>query len=153
MQNDPAWLDKEAREDLQREEVNMLTGGEVDSEQVNVIWVTDNKVKNLQQMFENINANDQIIKANRVDNILAAIASHSTIDPQMLGAGNEPRDWDDTQRRSLSEAAEWKTAFEDKAKSLKDMGIYILIPHSEVPKIHHCKAFLRNKLNKNGNLA
>ena len=81
VQNDPAWLDKEVREDLQREGANMPTGGEADSEQVNETQVTDNKVENLQQMFENLNANDQIIEANRVDNILAAIASHSTIDP------------------------------------------------------------------------
>ena len=148
--NDPAWLDEEAREHLQREGVNMLTRGEADSEQVNETWVADNEVENLQQMFKNINANDWIIEANRVDNILAAI------DPWMLGAGDEPRDWDDAQWHSPSEVAEWKTAFEDEVKSLKDMGIYILIPHSEVPKgtkICHCKAILRNKLNENGNLA
>ena len=41
-------------------------------------------------------------------------------------------------------------------KGLKDMGIYILIPRSEVPegtKICRCKAVLKNKLNENGNLA
>ena len=47
VQNDPAQLDEEVREDLQREGVNMLTGGEVDSEQVNETQVTDNKVENL----------------------------------------------------------------------------------------------------------
>ena len=107
-------------------------------------------------MFENLNANDWIIEADRVDNILAAIAGHSIIDPRTLGASNKPRDWDDAQQHSPSEVAEWKTAFEDKAKSLKDMDIYILIPHSEVPegaKIHCCKAVLRNKLDENGNLA
>ena len=107
-------------------------------------------------MFENINANNQIIKADRVDHLLAAIADHSTIDPLTLRAGDEPRDWDDAQRRPLKEAAEWKTAFEDEAKGLKDMGVYVLIPRSEVPegiKIHRCKAVLKNKLDKNGNLA
>jgi hypothetical protein len=156
VRNDPARLDEEAREDLQREGANMSTGGEADSEQVNETRVTDDEVENLRQMFENLNANDRIIEADRVDNILAAIAGHSTIDPRTLGAGDEPRDWDDAQRRSPSEAAEWKTAFEDEAKSLKDMGVYVLIPRSEVPegaKIRRCKAVLRNKLDENGNLA
>ena len=156
VRNDPAQLDEEVREDLQREGANMSTGGEADSEQVNETRVMDDEVENLRQMFENLNTNDQIIEADRVDNILAAIASHSTIDPRMLGAGDKPRDWDDAQWHSPSEAAEWKTAFEDKAKFLKDMGIYILIPYSEVPegtKICHCKAVLRNKLDENSNLA
>jgi hypothetical protein len=47
-------------------------------------------------MFENINANDAIIEADRVEHILAAIADHSMIDPRML-AGDEPQDWEDSQ--------------------------------------------------------
>ena len=73
-------------------------------------------------------------QANKMDNILTAIAGHSTIDPQRLGASDKPRDWDDAQWCSLSEVAEWKAAFEDKAKSLKDIGIYVLILYSEVPE-------------------
>jgi hypothetical protein len=43
-------------------------------------------------------------------------------------AGDKPRDWADSQRWPPMEAAAWKVAFEDEIKSLKDMGIYILIP-------------------------
>ena len=110
---------------------------------------------NLRRMFENINANDTIIEADRIDHILAAIADHSTIDPRTL-AGDEPRDWEDSQRRPPAEAAEWKAAFEDEIKSLKDMGVYKLVPRSEVPasaKIRRCKAVLKNKLDEKGNLA
>ena len=154
--NDPARLDKEARNDLQREEANMTTGGGMGGERVDEGQVADGEVSNLRQMFENINANNQIIEADRVDHLLAAIADHSTIDPRTLGAGDEPRDWDDAQWQPPKEAAEWKTTFEDEAKGLKDMGIYVLIPRSEVPegiKICHCKAVLKNKLDENGNLA
>ena len=128
----------------------------MDGEQVDEGQVVDEEVSNLQQMFENINANNWIIKANRVDHLLAAIANHSTIDPQTLRAGDEPRDWDNAQWRPPKEVAEWKTTFKDEAKGLKDMGVYVLIPCSDVLegiKIHRCKAVLKNKLNKNGNLA
>ena len=106
-------------------------------------------------MFKNINANNMIIEADRIDHILTAIADHSTIDPCAL-AGDEPRDWEDSQCRPLVEAAEWKATFKDEIKSLKDMGVYKLVPRSEVPtssKIRRCKAILKNKLDKKGNLA
>ena len=129
--NDPARLDEEARNDLQREEANMTTGGGMGGERVDEGQVADGEVSNLRQMFENINTNNRIIE-------------------------DEPRDWDDAQQRPPKEAAEWKTAFKDEAKGLKDMSVYVLIPCSEVPegiKIRRCKAVLKNKLDENGNLA
>ena len=152
VRNNPAHLDNVAREELRRDQVTSgTTGGVMDVEETPAMG---NDADNLRRMFENINANDKIIEADRVDNILAAISDHSTIDPRML-AGDEPRDWADSQRRPPAEAAAWKAAFEDEIKSLKDMGVYVLIPRSEVPegtKIRRCKPVLKNKLDENGNL-
>ena len=153
IRNDPAHLDNVAREELRRDEVtgNMEKGAADTTETP----MAPNDTDNLRRMFENINANDRVIEADRIDNILAAIADHSTIDPRTL-AGDEPRDWADSQCRPLAEAAEWKVAFEDEIKSLREMGVYVLIPRSEVPtgaKVRRCKAVLKNKLDEKGNLA
>jgi hypothetical protein len=95
VRNNPTHLDNVAREELQQDQVmSRTTGGVVDVEEMPAMG---NDVDNLRHMFENINANDKIIEADRVDNILAAIPDHSTIDPRML-AGDKPRDWADSQR-------------------------------------------------------
>jgi hypothetical protein len=152
IRNNPAHLDNVAREELRRDQAMGETKGVADVEETPAAGID---TEDLRRMFENINLNDQIIEADRIDNILAAISDHSTIDPRML-AGDEPRDWADSQRRPTAEAAEWKAAFEDEIKSLKDMGVYVLIPRSEVPegtKIRRCKPVLKNKLDEKGNLA
>jgi len=153
IRNDPAQLDDAAKEELKRDAETGETVKRV--EDVMETAAVGDETANLRRMFENINANDGIIEADRIDHILAAIADHSAIDPHAL-AGDEPRDWEDSQRRPPAEAAEWKAAFKDKIKSLKDMGVYKLVPRSEVPagaKIRRCKAVLKNKLDENGNLA
>jgi len=153
LRNNPTHLDNLAREELRRDEgTGETVGGATDAAETPT--ATDD-TENLRRMFENINANDQIIEADRIDNILAAIADHSTIDPRTL-TGDEPRDWADSQRRPQAEAAEWKAAFEDEIKSLREMGVYTLVPRSEVPtsaKVRRCKAVLKNKLDEKGNLA
>jgi hypothetical protein len=82
--------------------------------------------------------------------ILSAIADTSNIDPQSFAPSSEPKDWADSQKRPPAEAAEWAAAFKEECDSLRDMGVYVLVPRSAIPtgyKIRHCKAVLRNKLN------
>jgi hypothetical protein len=154
--NDPAKLDEAAKEEMRKDmESGTGTGGVAEEELTNNKPTSNDEIKNLRQLFENISLNERIVDAERVDRMLAAIADHSTIDPRTL-SGDEPRDWEDSQRRSPTEAAEWRAAFEDEIKSLKDMGVYKLIPRSEVPedsKVRRCKAVLKNKLDENGNLS
>lgn len=112
-------------------------------------------VKDLRTMFENLSVSESIEDAQRVNYILAAIADHSTIDPRTFHS-DEPRDWEDSQKRPPDEANEWKEAFADEAKSLRDMGVYKLVPRNEVPeghKVKKSKAVLKNKLNEDGHLA
>ena len=103
------------------------TGGVAEEELTNDKPTSDDEIKNLWQLFKNINLNKHIVDMERVDRMLATIANHSTIDPRTLSS-DEPRDWEDSQQCSPTEAAEWRAAFEDKIKSLKDMGVYKLIP-------------------------
>jgi hypothetical protein len=73
--------------------VNTTRGGEGNLTETEVL---DNEAGNSCRMFKNMNVNDQIIEADRVNNILAAIAKHSMIDPWTL-SGDEPQDWEDLQ--------------------------------------------------------
>lgn len=147
LRNDPVILDEAAKQ-------NLCEIGE----NIEGIRVTDTQLAEISQVFEHlaIDDRDQGAAAERVDRILAAIAEHSNIDPRTFGFDEEPKDWADAQLRPPAEAAEWKAAFEDESKSLKDMGVYKLVPRTEVPdthKIRHCKPVLKNKLDENGNLS
>ena len=77
-------------------ELDTGTGGVAEEELANDKCTSNNEIKNLWQLFENISLNEHIVDMERVDRMLATIADHSTIDPRTL-SGNEPRDWEDSQ--------------------------------------------------------
>ena len=72
------------------------TGGVTEEELTNDKPTSNDEIKNLWQLFENISLNKHIVNTERVNRMLAAIADHSTINPRTLSS-NEPRDWEDSQ--------------------------------------------------------
>ena len=62
--------------------------------------------------------------------VLSALGDTKGIDP-CIGLDNELRTWKEAQ--ASSEAKEWKKGYLDELKSLKEMGIYKLVPQSSVP--------------------
>lgn len=142
--NDPVKLDLDAKGTLAR----------MDSVKAED-RVVDEPADGLQGVFSSLTSSDKHSDADRVDSILSAISQFSNIDPRQFGTDSEPRDWEDSQRRPPDEAAEWRAAFEEECKSLRDMGVYTLIPRSDVPHTHtvrKCKAVLKNKVDEHGNL-
>ena len=67
------------------------TRGVAEEELTNDKPTSNDEIKNLWQLFENISLNERIVNTERVDRMLPAIADHSTIDPRTLSS-DEPRD-------------------------------------------------------------
>ena len=65
-----------------------------------------------------------------IDQSLAAIENFSQTD---LGNFNldEPNSWEEARVSPYSE--QWEAGFQEELKSLKDMGVYKLIPRSQIP--------------------
>ena len=116
--------------------------------------VTDNAIpiENLCEAFKKLDVGEQGSYAEYTHTILSAIAESSAINPQNY-AENAPKNWEEAKR--TPEAAEWKAAIDDELKSLRDMGVYKLIPRSKLPdgcKIRKGQIILLNKTDENGNL-
>ena len=103
LRNDRTQRDEAMKEELKRDAEVLEKVKDSGAEGVTETAVVGNETADLRRMFKNINANDAIIEADRVEHILAAIADSSTIDPHVL-AGDEPRDWEDSQRRPPAES-------------------------------------------------
>jgi len=90
---------------------------------------------------------------NVADAISSALDDTDRIDPRNMGFDDKPRTWKEAQ--ASSEVKEWTKGYLDKLKSLKEMGIYKLVPCSSVPagaKIRkECPIFTR-KRDENGNV-
>ena len=90
---------------------------------------------------------------NVADAISSALDDTDRIDPRNMGFDDEPRTWKEAQ--ASSEAKEWTKGYLDELKSLKEMGVYKLVPRSSVPagaKIRKgCPVFTR-KRDENGNV-
>ena len=63
--------------------------------------------------------------------ISSALDDTDGIDPHNMGFDDEPRTWKEAQ--ALSEVKEWTKGYLDELRSLKEMGVYKLVPHSSVP--------------------
>lgn len=97
---------------------------------------------------------DQALTRENVHIILSAIASKSTIDPQELSFDDDPKSWAEAQRSD--DAEKWLEGYKEELQSLKDMGVYKLIPRSSVPSgtpIRKGKPVFRAKRDENGVIA
>jgi hypothetical protein len=53
------------------------------------------------------------------------------LDPESLQFRDEPKTWDEA--KNSADTIRWEAGYRDKLKSLREMGVYKLIPQSEVP--------------------
>ena len=56
------------------------------------------------------------------------------IDPSSLEFDDEPRTW--REAKMSADAKRWEEGYRDELKSLEDMGVYKLIPRTDVPQGH-----------------
>jgi len=73
-------------------------------------------------------------EGNCIDQALSAISEMLQIDPSTLEFKDEPRSWKEA--KGSADAKCWEEGYHDKLKSLKEMGVYKLIPRSDVPQGH-----------------
>lgn len=85
------------------------------------------------------------------DRILAAITQFGDLDPLPM-IEEEPRTWEEA-KRGLN-AAKWEEGYKEELQSLKDMGVYRLIPRSEIPnghKVRKGRPIFKVKRDEHGN--
>lgn len=89
----------------------------------------------------NIDGNDQppeepdlanITTMEEIEHLLAAVEALS--DPITLEADDEPRTWKEAQESA--DARQWEEAYREELRSLKEMGVYQLVPREDVPSGH-----------------
>ena len=111
--------------------------------------VEDAAVKELRQAFGTLNLGEG--KAEQIDQVLSAISEMTKIDPSTLEFEDEPKTWDEAQQSA--DAKRWEEGYRDELKSLKDMGVYKLIPRCNIPqgsKIRKGRPVSRIKRDENG---
>ncbi|CAA7267819.1 unnamed protein product [Cyclocybe aegerita] len=87
------------------------------------------------------------------DRILAAITEHTIINPRNVEFADDPKDWHEAQ--SSPHASQWEAAYHDELKSLKDCGVYTLVPRQSVPtgtKVRKCRPIFKIKRNEDGQI-
>ena len=89
-------------------------------------------IAELMEIFGTLNLSD--IEGDRVDQALSAISEMPQIDPSTLEFEDEPRNWKEA--KASADAKRWEEGYRDELKSLKEMGVYKLIPRSDVLQGH-----------------
>ena len=87
-------------------------------------------IAELKEIFGTLNLSDA--EGDRVDRALSAISEMPQIDPSSLEFDDEPRTWKEA--KASADAKRWEEGYRDELKSLKDMGVYKLIPRTDVPQ-------------------
>jgi hypothetical protein len=64
--------------------------------------------------------------------VLSAVSEMTKIDLSTLEFEDEPKTWEEAQQ--FIEAKHWEECYHDKLKSVKDMGVYKLIPQCDIPQ-------------------
>ena len=89
-------------------------------------------IAELMEIFGTLDLGDG--EGDRVDQVLSAISEMPQIDPSTLEFEDEPRSWKEA--KESADAKRWEEGYRDELKSLKEMGVYKLIPRSDVPQGH-----------------
>jgi hypothetical protein len=88
--------------------------------------VPGDDIKNdLHQAFGNLDLGDQ------AHELLALISEMTDLDLESLQFKDEPKTWNEA--KTSVDATRWEARYRDELKSLKEMGVYKLIPRSDVP--------------------
>lgn len=66
------------------------------------------------------------------DRIFSAITEAGSIDPSLLEFDDEPKTWNEA--KESSDAKLWENGYREELNSLKEMGVYKLIPRPDVPQ-------------------
>ena len=101
-------------------------------------------IAELKEIFGTLNLSD-------VDRALSAISEMPQIDPSTLEFKDELRTWQEA--KMSTDARHWEEGYWDELKSLRDMGVYKLIPRSSVPQGHKVRKgmpMFRIKHDENG---
>jgi len=115
--------------------------------------VDDNAMKSLCDVFDNLTINNETTddsESQRIDDILAAIADIPQVDLENFDL-DEPNTWTEAKASSYSE--QWEAGYKDELTSLRNMGVYKLIPRSQVPvgaKIRKGRPVFRLKRDADG---
>ena len=142
--NEPSRVEEQAKRDL----------GDLEDQSM-MPKITDqiHPSEELRQLFEKLNINEEGNISYSFDSVLSAIGDCSALSAHQF-ATDAPKNWDEA--RIGPEAPEWEMAINDELKSLKDMGVYKLIPRSDLPegtKVQKGSILLHNKVDENGDLA
>lgn len=92
--------------------------------------VKDEAIKELRQAFGTLNLRDE--NTEQIDWTLSAISEMTKIDPSTLEFEDEPKTWDEA-KQSIN-AKHWEEGYRDELKSLKEMGVYKLVPRCNIPQ-------------------
>ena len=112
-------------------------------------FVEDEAIKELRQAFGTLNLGDE--NAERIDRTLSAISEMTKIDPSTLEFEDEPKTWDEA--KQSADAKRWEEGYRDELKSLKEMGVYKLVPRCDIPqgtKIRKGRPVFRIKRDETG---
>lgn len=91
-----------------------------------------NPIEELCQSFDNLDISDQ------AHQLFALILEMNDIDPESLQFEDDPCSWNEA--RNSVDGKWWEAGYWEELQSLKDMNIYKLIQHEEVPSgCHICK--------------
>ena len=94
--------------------------------------VEKNGVDELCGIYNQVTDDDNINESDRTTILLAAIADISNVNPKSLNFEEIPNTWE--QAKSSCDAVKWEAGYRDELKSLLEMGVYDLIPPTDVPR-------------------
>lgn len=110
-------------------------------------------IQNHNDNIQNIDANipdlANIASLEQIEHLL--VAAEALDNPISLDLGDEPQTW--RQAQESADAKRWEDAYRDELKSLKDMGVYKLIPREDVPegqKVRKGRPVFKIKRDENG---
>ena len=98
----------------------------------NPVTATDNAMKDLCEVFDNLTIDNGKVDDSEtecIDDILAAIADIPQIDLKNYDL-DKPNTWNKVKSSSYSK--QWENGYKEELQSLKDMGVYKLIPCSQI---------------------
>ena len=111
--------------------------------------VEEAAIEELCQAFRTLNLRDE--KVEQVDQVLSAISEMTKIDLSTLEFKDEPKMWEEA--KHSADAKWWEEGYTDELTSLKEMGIYKLIPWCDIPqgtKIRKVRPVFKIKWDENG---
>jgi hypothetical protein len=89
-------------------------------------------IEELCNLYDKLVIDDQLSPVERTNLLLSAIAERSNIDPSTLDFEDTPNTWE--QAKLSKNAHKWEAGYCDELKSLTEMGVYDLIPPTDIPK-------------------